>query len=274
MPRTPPRSRSTTKKSSTIGITKRKLKDLKFKKPVIFKKRDGSPTNLDIISDSASHILNSVRKGVKKFSDPFFTPEDLRVQLSAHEYTILQRIHDLQVTRPGNILAAEGPSFDPKNIDIDLNYETLQELLSKDDEERSQSDKDHGKKPPLWQEIDYVNRKLIDQEIKQLKIIRANYHSNKVERIYYLYNLLKNLKNRETYSKGEIIGNYHRFEGDEDDIKEFIENGKMKVQLGDLVCEAQNCKEDTENDMEIVETTSRSRTGGKRKSKTRKRNRK
>ncbi len=261
--------KTSTRKSSKSGVSKKELRIAKFKRPNIYQNRPGSLTTLDKVGDTTAHVFNSIRKGVKKFSDPFITPADLRVQLSAHEYTILQRIHDLQVSKPGDVVAAEGPSFDPKKMKIDLNYESLQKLLSKDDEERSQSDKDHEKKPPLWQEIDYVNRKLIDQEIKELKILRANYHSNKAERIYYLYNLLKNLENRETYSQGEIIGNYHRFEGDEDDIKEFIENGKMKVKLGDLLCEAQNCKEDTEDDMEIDESST-SRSGGKRKSKTRK----
>ena len=201
-------------------------------------------SGLDKFVDIAAHTIGSIKTGIDDFREPFMLPEDVNKKLSLREYNILHKIHELQSSDPGNVRVETYKDFDPKKMKIDLTYNGLKNILKKDRETMSEHNKNYKIRPYLEKEIDEINEIIRKEEIRRLKLQEDI--STEPEQIFYLYNLLKNLSERDRYLKDEAIGIYHRFEGSEDELKDFINNGKIKVRVGDLICEAKNCKENNE----------------------------
>ena len=77
-----------------------------------------------------------------------------------------------------------------------------------------------------------------------------------------------------------IRDSYYRFEGNNEELDEYINEGKIDVYVGDLKCKARDCiREESNTDVvgltENTKSTKRKKTksasGGRKKSKTRKR---
>jgi len=223
---------------SSIRTAKKSHRNV-VKKPA--KKSVGEKVISNIVHPFASVIVGT-KKGLNYFVDPMKPEHDINVELKTDELEILYRIHTLTVRSPGDVEAVHYHKFDPNKMNLEnISSNYIKKIIEKDIDERTQSDKDHGKKSELESYIDSIFDKVKKEEIKRLKSLP--YDTTEEQKIFFIYNLLKQLKNDKKYNKSnnQLIGTYHRFEGDNDDLEKYIRSGELDIYVGDLKCKASQC---------------------------------
>jgi hypothetical protein len=222
------------------------LRTTKSHRTVLKKKVKKTPPLGERVFGSVLHSIASTVVGTKKGLDYFLGPmkfeHDINVELKRDELEILHTIHTLEKNSEGDVNAVPFHQFDPNTMNLEnISSNYIKGIINKDIEGRTQSDKDHGKKSELESYIDSIFDKVKKEEIKRLKSLP--YDTNLNQKIFFIYNLLKQLKNDKKYNKSnnQLIGTYHRFEGDNDDLEKYIRSGELDIYVGDLKCKASQC---------------------------------
>lgn len=238
--------------------------------------------------DRVAHPIKSVavgsRKGFKYLMRPILPETNINNTFLQDELEILWKIHSMKESKPGNIKVVPLNEFEPIHMNLEtITKKDIVDILKQDYNANTEYWRAHGFKSDLASTIDDIFKKDRLEEIKRLKL--APEGTSHEEKVFYIYNLLKGVKNLQEKNKkyrenNEPVGIYYRFEGNDEELDKYINEGKIDVYVGDLKCKARDCiREESNTDVvkltENSESTKRKRTkiasGGRKKSKTRKR---
>lgn len=219
-----------------------------------------------ISKSAASGTAHGTKRFFKELTSPFHLQPNVKGVLAENELSILYKLNKLYSPEKGRTWSVNRNALKPDEVIKHIlgekekfTYADIKAIIEKDLGSRTQHDKDYNTNAEILSYINNIYKTTKDEEIKRLKALPDE--ANHAQQIFFLYYLLENLRENK-YTKGEPLGNYYRFPGNEEDVKNHIENGAFSLEVGDLKCEVSKCGKNS-----IIDLTS----GGRKNSKTRKR---